>query len=151
MIMGNQREYLESGGFSRFLYEDHPDFQPFELNGLKAKVIKLIADPDGNHSGLPSYANSSNIYLRVDKFGKVVQAKVYVDRKHTIDFDWGHPHRNKGEGTDGKSFPKGVVHVQCYSQTNSRDSNHARLMTDAEIEKYGAILRHFNPDVKFRP
>ena len=71
MIMGNQREYLESGGFSRFLYEDHPDFQPFEFNGLKAKVIKLIADPDGNHSGLPSYANSSNIYLRVDKFGRV--------------------------------------------------------------------------------
>lgn len=77
-----------------------------------------------------------------------------------LDFDWDHTHVNK---SDGKEFPKGTVHVQEYkivkfkdSKTGKwrdkfiRNSNNARLMTDAEIEKYGPIIRHFNPDVKFR-
>jgi hypothetical protein len=149
--MGNEREYNSSGGFSEHLYDDHPDYVPFYHNGLKAKVIMLKADPDGNHAGLPPFADTSDIYLRVGKSGNVIQAKVYVDRKHSLDFDWGHEHRNKGAGSNSQVFPKGVVHVQKYSQTNQRISNQARYMTDAEIEKYGAILKHFDPKVKFRP
>lgn len=149
--MGNQREYLESGGFSEYLYEEHPEYQTFVYNGLTAKVLKLKTDEDGTHSGLPTYSNTSDIYLRLDRFGQVVQAKVYIDRQHTIDFDWGHPHHNKGEDSDKQFFPKGVVHVQSYSRIDSRDSNSARFMTQSEIEKYGDILRHFNPNVKFRP
>ncbi len=149
--MGNERQYNESGGFSEYLYDDHPGYEPFYYNGLKAKVIVLKADPNGNHSGLPPYADTSDIYLRVGKSGNVIQAKVYVDRQHSLDFDWGHEHRNKGAGNDNQVFPKGVVHVQSYSQTNNRNSNQARYMTDAEIKKYGPILKHFDPNVKFRP
>ena len=59
-------------------------------------------------------------------------------------------HKNAGEKT---VFPKGVVHVQSYSVSDIgiRYSNNARLMTEAEIKKYGEILKAFNPNVKFRP
>lgn len=149
--MGNQRNYLVPGGFSTYLYEDHPLFSTITYNGLKAKVIRLVTDADGGHAGLPPYSNTSDIYLRCDKYGNVVQAKVYLDRMHSLDFDWGHEHRNKGIGGDVQIFPKGVVHVQCYSKSGLRFSNRARYMTDTEIRKYGEILRHFCPNVKFRP
>lgn len=148
--MGNQREYIASGVFSAYLYEDHPDWKPMFINGVRAKVVKLITDKTGTHSGLPSYANTSTMYLRVGHDGEVIQAKLYKDRKHCLDFDWGHVHKNAGEKT---VFPKGVVHVQTYSVNNIgvRYSNNARLMTESEIKKYGAILKAFNPNVKFRP
>ncbi len=91
--MGNQRQYIEGGGFSEHLYDDHPGYETFYHNGMKAKVILLKADPDGNHAGLPPFADTSDIYLRVGKTGNVIQAKVYVDRKHSLDFDWGHEHK----------------------------------------------------------
>lgn len=149
-FMGNQREYIASGGFAAYLYEDHPGWKPMVINGVKAKVVKLITDKTGTHSGLPSYANTSTMYLRVGHDGEVIQAKLYKDRKHCLDFDWGHVHKNAGEKT---VFPKGVVHVQTYSVNNIgvRYSNNARLMTEGEIKKYGAILKAFNPHVKFRP
>lgn len=149
--MGNQREYIPSGGFSAYLYENHPDWKPITINGIRTKVVKLVTDKTGTHSGLPSYANTSNMYLRIGKDGNIIQAKLYKDRKHCLDFDWGHQHKNKG---DNKTiFPKGVVHVQAYSVDNVgiRYSNNARLMTESEIKKYGAILKAFNPNVKFRP
>lgn len=148
--MGNQREYIASGGYSAYLYEDHPNWKPMIINGVKAKVVKLITDKTGTHSGLPSYANTSTMYLRVGHDGEVIQAKLYKDRKHCLDFDWGHVHKNAGEKT---VFPKGVVHVQTYSVNNIgvRYSNNARLMTESEIKKYGAILKAFNPHVRFRP
>lgn len=149
--MGNAREYITSGGFSVYLYDNHPGYETYHYNGLKAKVIVLKADPNGNHSGLPPYANTSDIYLRVGKSGNVIQAKVYTDRQHSLDFDWGHEHRNKDAGKYGQVFPKGVVHVQSYSSTSQRNSNSARYMTDYEIKKYGQILKHFDPNVKFRP
>ena len=33
---------------------------------------------------------------------------------------------------------------------NRRLSNEARLMNNAEMKKYGPILKKFNPNVKFR-
>lgn len=148
--MGNQREYIPSGGFSAYLYENHPEWKPITINGIRAKVVKLVTDKTGTHSGLPSYANTANMYLRIGKDGNVIQAKLYKDRKHCLDFDWGHQHKNKGDKT---IFPKGVVHVQAYSVDNVgiRYSNNARLMTGSEIKKYGAIPKAFNPNVKFRP
>lgn len=150
-LMGNQREYIESGGFSASLYEDHPGWKAVVINGIKAKVLKLITDKTGFHSGLPTYANTSDMYLRANRDGQVVQAKLYINRKQCIDFDWGHQHKNANG--DGKVFPKGVVHVQRYdaSDITVRHSNNARLMTESEIKKYGAILKAFNPHVKFRP
>lgn len=148
--MGNQREYVSSGGFAAYLYENHPEWKAITINGIRAKVVKLKIDKTGFHSGLPTYANTSNMYLRLGPDGDVIQAKLYKDRKHCVDFDWGHQHKNKGDKT---VFPKGVVHVQAYSVDNVgiRYSNNARLMTEGEIEKYGAILKAFNSKVKFRP
>lgn len=151
--MGNQREYIESGGFSRHLYEDHPDYAPISINGIHAKVLHYIADGATDHTGLPPYADTSDMYFRVGKDGSVIQGKVYIDRKHCIDFDWSHNHVNvKG---DGRSFEIGVVHVQTYEVDSNgkthRLSNNARLMTNEEIAKYGPLIHAYNPDVKFRP
>lgn len=91
------------------------------------------------------------MYFRVGKDGNVIQGKVYVDRKHCIDFDWSHKHVN----SNGQSFQKGVVHVQTYEVDSKgvthRLSDGARYMSNAEIKKYGAIIHAFNPSVKFRP
>lgn len=151
--MGNQRECIPSGGFAQYLYEEHPDYSPVVINGIKGKVLHFIADGSKNHTGLPQYANTSDMYFRVGVDGKVVQGKVYIDRKHCIDFDWSHKHVNK-QG-DKMTFPKGVVHVQIYSFNEKgepvRLSQSARYMSDAEISKYGEIIHHFNHEVKFRP
>ena len=153
--MGNQREYIATGGFSAYLYEDHPGWESKTVNGIHGKVIKLKADKTGSHAGLPTYANTSDMYFRVGKDGKVIQGKVYISRKMCIDFDWSHTHTNKGLGSDGKSFQKGVIHVQTYrvekDGTTTRLSNNARYMNNSEMNKYGPIIKAFNPDVKFRP
>lgn len=151
--MGNQREYISSGGFSQYLYEDHKNFSPLTINGIRGKVIHYISDGDIDHTGLPNYANTSDMYLRVNKNGSVIQGKVYINRKQCIDFDWGHTHINTLG--DGKSFQKGIVHVQTYKVDENgntvRDSDNARYMNDEEIAKYGDLIRAFNPNVKFRP
>ena len=57
-------------------------------------------------------------------------------------------------------FKKGTIHVQTYTITRRfSEKDHkwhdhfirskARKMTQAEIEKYGPIIKHFNPNVKF--
>ncbi len=91
------------------------------------------------------------MYFRVGRDNSVIQGKVYIDRKHCIDFDWSHNHVN----SDGQSFPKGVVHVQIYQVDENgkthRLSDMARYMTASEIAKYGPIIHAFNPNVKFKP
>lgn len=151
--MGNQREYIKSGGFSQYLYEDHPDFTPKTINGIKAKALHYIADKGVDHTGLPQYSNTSDMYFRVGPDGNVIQGKIFIDRKHCIDFDWSHNHVNK-KG-DGKSFPINTVHVQIYEINDKKEtirlSQNARYMTEAEIAKYGPVIHAFNPNVKFRP
>lgn len=153
--MGNQRHYFSAGGFSAYLYEDHPDWPSKTINGVHGKVIKLIADKTGHHAGLPQYANTSDVYFRLGAEGTVVQGKVYINRKMCIDFDWGHTHTNNQPRGDGKTFQKGVVHVQTYrvndDGTTTRLSNNARYMNDDEIKKYDPIIKAFAPNVKFRP
>lgn len=152
-LMGNQRELIHSGGFSQYLYEDHPRFKPMAINGVRGKVIHYIADGKKDHTGLPQYSNKSDMYFRVGKDGNVVQGKVYVDRRHSIDFDWSHNHKNITG--NGLYFPIGLVHVQVY-ETDARGDMHrvsdnARYMTEYEIEKYGPIIHALNPSVRFRP
>lgn len=151
--MGGQREYIPSGGFSNYLYETHTSYEPITINGVRCKVVHFIADGGKNHTGLPTFSNTSDMYLRVGEDGSVIQAKLYVNRRQSIDFDWGHMHVNRNG--DCQVFPKGVVHVQEYvtrsDGSTHRLSNEARLMSDEEIEKFGPIFRHFNPNVRFRP
>ncbi len=147
--MGNQQEYIESGGFSQYLYKDHHGFPTIEINGARGKVVLYQNDPNGKHYSLPTYANTSDMYFKVGKNGEVIQGRLYISRKSTLDFDWGHTHKNT---SDGRIFEKGTVHVQEYSVDShgrpSRNSK-ARPMTDAEIKKYGALIHAFNPNVKF--
>lgn len=60
----------------------------------------------------------------------------------TIDSDWSHAHTNK---TDGRRFERGVVHVQVWQQnadgTFTRLSNQARMMSNAEMKKYGPLIK----------
>lgn len=146
--MGNQREYLASGGFSKYLYKD--ESPKVTINGVTGKMISKITDPTGIHEGLPTYSNTSDVYFKKGKDGKASQAKVYKDRKTVLDFDWSHNHKN----SDGRIFLKGTVHVQVYrvnaDGSLTRLSNSARLMNNHEMKLYGPILKYFNPDVKFK-
>lgn len=145
--MGNQRQYLKGGGFSEYLYKD--ESPKVTINGVTGKMISKVTDPTGTHDGLPTYSNTSDIYFKKGEDGLASQAKVYKDRKTILDFDWNHTHKNP----DGTTFPKGTVHVQVYKVDDNgnivRLSKKARPMTEYEIKKYGPIILHFNPNVKF--
>lgn len=146
--MGNQRQYLASGGFSEYLYQD--ESPKVTINGVTGKMISKITDPTGTHDGLPLYSNTSDIYFKKGKDGLASQAKTYKDRKTILDFDWSHTHLN----ADGTVFPKGTVHVQVYKIDDKgnivRLSKQAKSMTDYQIKKYGPIIHYFNPNVKFK-
>lgn len=152
--MGHPRNMTSDGGFSVHLYKDHDQWSAFSFNGINAKVIQNISDPNGIHTSLPLASGESDIYLRLDKTGKPVQGRLYKGRLSAIDFDWGHDHyNNPGKGGNGQKFSKGVVHVQEYrfkqDGTVDRISQNARPMTPDEIKTYGPILKYFNPKVKF--
>jgi len=119
------------------------------VSGVKGKIVKR-SGTDGSHSNLPQYAVTSDMYFRKNDSG-VCQARVYLDHKMTIDFDWSHTHTNK---TDGRHFERGVVHVQVWQQksdgTFTRLSDNARMMSNAEMKKYGSLIKAFCPKVKFR-
>ena len=118
------------------------------INGVKGHLIKRKGDSD-THTNLPFYANTSDVYFRQNAKG-VCQARTYIGHNLHLDFDWSHTHKN----SDGRIFDKGVVHVQLWKQnsdgTFERLSNNARSMSNAEMKKYGPILKNFCPSVKFR-
>lgn len=142
--MGNGNEYDPSGGFSTYLYETVGG--SVTMNGYKCEIVQMKSDKDKNgyHAGLPAFSNTSDIYVGLGPGDKPRQMRLYIDRHQVIDFDWGHSHRN----TDGKKFAKGVVHVQRYPGAKGGD---ARYMNNAEIKKFGAIIKYFCPDAKLRP
>lgn len=148
--MANGQSYENDPEFKDPQYRTVPGSE-YEYKGVKAKMIHLATDEKGKSSGLPQYSNQSDMYFRGHEMGKALQAKVYKDHRMVLDFDWSHNHKNKGNGA---TFQTGTVHVQEYRVDNNgkihRLSNQARLMTDAEISKYGNIILHFNPNVKFR-
>ncbi len=147
--MGNQREYLESGGFTQYLYKD--ESPKVTINGVTGKMVSKISAPTAKHDGLPTYANTSDIYFKKGDDGLATQAKAYIGRKMYLDFDWNHDHKNKG---DGRFFPKGTVHVQVYKIDKNgnihRLSDDARFMSNYEMKKFGPIIKYFNPNAKFR-
>lgn len=118
------------------------------VNGVKGHLIKKVGDSD-THTNLPYYSNTSDVYFRQNKNG-VCQARVYVGQKKYLDFDRSHNHKN----SDGRKFERGVVHVQVWKQNKdgsfSRLSDDARSMSNAEMKKYGPILKAYCPTVKLR-
>lgn len=121
---------------------------PITVNGVTGHLIKKKGDSD-THTNLPYYSNTSDVYFRQNKYG-VVQGRVYIGNKMFLDFDWSHNHEN----SDGRKFPRGVVHVQMWRENGPADfvrlGDNARMMNNAEIKKYGPLLRRFCPTIKFR-
>lgn len=152
--MGGQRDYLGSGGFSQYLYK-HGDI--VRCGKLEAKAIYKAGTKD-YHDGLPLYSNTSDMYFRLTEVKesgekKIDQLRLYKDRKAIMDFDWGHDHPRYKDGKRIGVYPKGTVHVQFYKIVDGkpvRDSSRTRMMSNAEIKKYGDFLRKADPNVRFR-
>ena len=146
--MGDQRRYQESGGFSEYLYVQIGE-TIVASNGVEGKVVTKIEGTA--YDGLPTYSNTSEVYLKKNSQGEIVQARVYKDRKPIMDFDWDHPHENK----NGKKFPEGVVHVQLWKDGPKgkpvRDSGRARYMNNKEMSRYGELIKKANSNTKLRP
>ncbi len=119
------------------------------VNGVKVSVIKKRGGPD-THTNLPFFSNTSEVYFRKNANG-ICQARVYVGQKMCLDLDWSHSHRNT---TDGRIFPKGTVHVQVWREnkdgTFSRVSDSARKMSNAEMKRYGSLLKAACSNIKLR-
>ena len=58
--MGQQREYIESGGFSSYLYIQQGD-TIVAANGVEGKVVDKIEG--SSYDGLPIFSNTSEVYL----------------------------------------------------------------------------------------
>ena len=141
-VMGNQRNFLESGGFSEYLYETVGEV--VTINGLRCKIIKMPSDTNNHYAGLPKFSNTSDIYVGLGPGDVPRQLRVYKDRRNHKDFDWGHEHIN----SDETKFPKGVVHVQRYPGANDSD---ARYMTSAEHQVLDAVISYFAPFARLTP
>ena len=118
------------------------------VNGIKGHLIKKVGDSD-THTNLPYYSNTSDVYFRQNKNG-VCQARVFIGQKTYLDFDWSHTHINKG---NGRKFVRGTVHVQVWKQNKDGTFtrvDEARSMSNAEMKKFGPILKDYCPSVKFR-
>lgn len=161
--MGDQRVYIR-GRNDLYAYLYTTLSTRVTINGVTGRIVAEKHDPWGEHQHLPSFSKTCDVYFSLGKGGEVNQAKLYENGMMKLDFDWDHAHCNRVNGRVTEVFPQGVVHVQEYEAVKvngkrkgkpvfsfRRKSNQARLMTDAEIEKYGPLLRHFNPNVKFRP
>lgn len=120
--------------------------------------VKIIADTLGNPDNLPTYSNSSNSYFSRDKNGEISQMRIYDDTqlrrkdpKMDIDIFQTRGHGNK---SDNQYFEKDVAHVHEFVK-NSKGKfvrkGDARLLTQAEVDKYGQLLRKAFPNVRFRP
>ena len=152
--MGGQRDYRGSGGFSQYLYT-YGDI--IRSGDLEAKAIYKSGTKD-YHDGLPLYSNTADMYFRLTEAKesggkKIDQLRLYKDRKAIMDFDWGHDHPRYEDGKRIGVYPMGTVHVQFYKIVDGkpvRDSSRTRMMSNAEIKKYGDFLRKADPIVKFR-
>jgi len=146
--MGNFKYYIETGGFTPFLYYQVGDTIT-AANGVQGKVVDKISDYDTKdyHDSLPIYSNTSEVYFKKsDKGGHLVeQARVYIDRKAALDFDWGHAHGEHSEG---------VVHVHVWHQDSKGNwvrSSNPRYMNNSEIARYGNLIKKANPKARLRP
>lgn len=150
--MGSAKNHLGNGTFSTYLYSVIPGTVT-EMFGMKFEVLKLDTDPNGSHTSLPMYSGTSDGYLCLGTDGTPKQLRLFKKHHAILDFDWSHPHYNTPKkGGNGERFPKGVVHVQAYSQSSdNRNSMNARYMNNEEMATIGKVIHYYNPNVKFRP
>lgn len=146
--MGDFKSYKPSGGFDQYLYYQIGETITAD-NGMQGKIIDEYTDSSTGkfHSSLPMYSNTSEVYFKKSDKGKhlVEQARVYSDRKVSLDFDWGHTH--------GK-HKTGVVHVHVWhlnEKGNWVRGTNPRYMNNTEIAKYGDLIKKANPNARLRP
>lgn len=146
--MGNFKHFIATGGFDEYHYYQVGNTITSE-NGVQGKIINDYSDygVETFHSSLPKYSNTSEVYLKKSDKGThpIEQARVYIGRKVTLDFDWGHKHGSHAEG---------VVHVHVWhqdSQGNWVRGNSPRYMNNSEIARYGDLIKKANPNAKLRP
>ena len=137
--MGRFQEYNKAGGFNSY---DFVHTKYISVGNLSGEVLKKYNEVIP-HTSLPEYSNTGKIYFKENRNGEIIQMRIYVNRKASLDFDWGHEHKN---------FSKGVVHVHLW--TLDSKGKHIRneprgLMSNKEIELYGNILKKANPNIKF--
>lgn len=146
--MGLQKLYLDSGGFSSYLYHQVGEVITAS-NGVSGKIVEKIDRT--SYDGLPILSNTSEVYFKRNATGEIIQARIYKDRKPVCDFDWDHEHTNKS----GEYFPKGVVHVQKFTLTPEgawkRHNKKARYMNLQEIARYGELIKLANPNAVLSP
>lgn len=141
--MGNTRFYNASGGF--YSNEYHQEGEGILYEGLRGKIV--VKNQPGKN-GLPPYSGTSDFYAGKNvNTGRIMQVRFFKGRRQNLDFDWGHLHTNTSEHK--MSFHEGVVHVHTYK--NGERNNVARCLNNAEIKKYGRLLKMLDPSVKFRP
>lgn len=144
--MGDFSKFIESGGFSEYIYHDVGDFITAS-NGVQGKVINGSLDPNDEsfHESLPLYSNTSEVYLKKADEGEhmIEQARVYIDRHPSIDIDWGHTH--------GK-FKEGTIHVHEWVQNpdGSWKREPPRAANNSELNRYGELIKKANPNLKLR-
>ena len=150
--MESGKNHLGNGTFRTYLYSVISGTIT-EMFGMKFEIIKLDTDKNGTHTSLPMYSATSDGYLCLGKDGLPKQLRLFKNHRAAMDFDWSHPHyNNPAVGGNGDRFPKGVVHVQPYSQSSdNRYSMNARYMNNEEMATIGKVIHHYNPNVKFRP
>ena len=139
--MGIAKLYRPGGGFDEYAYRT---IGRIEGRGLSGKIVEPWVQTK-NTPSMPLHSGLSLIYFAVGSDShSIIQMRVYEGRRAAYDFDWGHGH--------GK-FAEGTVHVHewTYRDGSWGRVGRKRYMNNAEIARYGPILRQANPDVKFRP
>lgn len=137
--MGKFNEYNKTGGFSTYNYVHRERITAGDLSGeVLSKYNEKVS-----HTGLPEYSNTAKIYFWRARDGRIIQMRIFVDRKAAFDFDWGHTHGQ---------FQKGVVHVHSWildAKGKPHRQEPHRTMNNDEIRMYGALLRKADPHVRF--
>lgn len=141
--------YNPEGGFSQYLYTKDGE-SITASNGVTGNVIKKIEGTA--FDGLPVMSNTSEVYLKKDGEGNIIQARIFSNRQPVCDFDWNHEHKNT---RTKEIFPQGIVHVQEWKQNQKgewkREKYKARYMNLQEIARYGELIKLANPNAILSP
>ena len=142
--MWSGRNYNPDGGFKEYEWTEEKE---------KIGGVKVLSNPNAKRDDLPYHSNTSEAYFKRDSSGEIIQLRVYTERRAYLDIDINPSDEHTNKKT-GEVFAKHIVHVHEWVKTANgsfRRSKEARLMSDAEIKKWGNAIKLANPNVKFKP
>ena len=118
-------------------YKQFFDKYEYEANGERINGIKVIV-PKDDHGSLPTMSQTPSTTYILKKKGNYISIGIYgYDRRLIKSIDIAHLHRSKTNAGKKIEFPKGVAHVHNY---RGGRGNNVRLLTKAEIAKYGDTI-----------